>query len=581
MSFQSKFSAFIISLSLILITAPSLFAQNSTEITFWETVRDNGSPEMIQLYLDKYPQGDFADLAKMMLKQQGVKTQAANHKGKQTDQALSKTDLALRAVAECNRLATHRLEKNIKIEPTSMEVLKANSAEAIKSCRQAVKYRGSGRDHYHLYRAYVAIEDYTSALPQLEAAAQLGLPLAQYWLAENYIGGYIGITKDRRKGLELHRQYAKAGNSLSAAAAGVTMYQDAKTDDDYEAALPFLRQGEKAGEPDVYFPLGYMSKTGKGLERDLLKGHDYYIKAIQNKGYGFKTAAKNLANRAILCLENDGIIHGTINEIVTIKELQETTKVFNSYRHSEEDDDRYIKLLLMSYFRLSLFNAEQTLGYSYTAEDRKITRELINNAKRKLPALLLKRQENKRKTSPTVSPMTKADFSSQLTEVIDKLEPYMLKYSKRRDTEEAIKAIAPNEKPVRIASKYCVQRDGEWNSGIFTITVKNKCSLPIYIQVDGSITQGSRTFDQVNKTVQLAGGQRKAFSLSRSGVSGKLTGHASSIACFVAQGKPKSDEQGYYSCDDDSFDFDQHMLEKLELGGIIKRETAQLMKLGI
>lgn len=37
------------------------------EITFWETVRDTGNPEMIEAYLAKYPQGQFSDLANIML----------------------------------------------------------------------------------------------------------------------------------------------------------------------------------------------------------------------------------------------------------------------------------------------------------------------------------------------------------------------------------------------------------------------------------------------------------------------------------------------------------------------------------
>jgi len=39
----------------------------AVEVAFWETVRDVGSPEMIDAYLAKYPDGQFTDLAKIML----------------------------------------------------------------------------------------------------------------------------------------------------------------------------------------------------------------------------------------------------------------------------------------------------------------------------------------------------------------------------------------------------------------------------------------------------------------------------------------------------------------------------------
>jgi len=37
------------------------------EVAFWETVRDTGNPEMIEAYLAKYPQGQFIGLANLML----------------------------------------------------------------------------------------------------------------------------------------------------------------------------------------------------------------------------------------------------------------------------------------------------------------------------------------------------------------------------------------------------------------------------------------------------------------------------------------------------------------------------------
>ncbi|WP_455274090.1 adenylate/guanylate cyclase domain-containing protein [Rhizobium herbae] len=37
------------------------------EVAFWETVRDTDNPDMIEAYLAKYPQGQFSDLANIML----------------------------------------------------------------------------------------------------------------------------------------------------------------------------------------------------------------------------------------------------------------------------------------------------------------------------------------------------------------------------------------------------------------------------------------------------------------------------------------------------------------------------------
>ena len=34
------------------------------ELAYWDTVKNSGNPEMFQAYLDKYPRGEFAGLAR-------------------------------------------------------------------------------------------------------------------------------------------------------------------------------------------------------------------------------------------------------------------------------------------------------------------------------------------------------------------------------------------------------------------------------------------------------------------------------------------------------------------------------------
>jgi class 3 adenylate cyclase len=42
-------------------------AETGVELAFWETVRDSGNPKMIGAYLDKYPRGEFRSLAQILL----------------------------------------------------------------------------------------------------------------------------------------------------------------------------------------------------------------------------------------------------------------------------------------------------------------------------------------------------------------------------------------------------------------------------------------------------------------------------------------------------------------------------------
>jgi hypothetical protein len=47
--------------------APAAASTGSTELGFWESVRDSRNPAELQAYLDQYPNGAFASLAKVRL----------------------------------------------------------------------------------------------------------------------------------------------------------------------------------------------------------------------------------------------------------------------------------------------------------------------------------------------------------------------------------------------------------------------------------------------------------------------------------------------------------------------------------
>jgi adenylate cyclase len=47
--------------------ATALDADTAVELTFWESVQASDNPAMYEAYLEKYPQGEFAPLAKVRL----------------------------------------------------------------------------------------------------------------------------------------------------------------------------------------------------------------------------------------------------------------------------------------------------------------------------------------------------------------------------------------------------------------------------------------------------------------------------------------------------------------------------------
>jgi len=68
-----------LALAVALFSQPATaFAQtdSSAEITFWNSVKDSRNPAEIAAYLDKYPNGTFAPIAKIRLESLKPKTPA-------------------------------------------------------------------------------------------------------------------------------------------------------------------------------------------------------------------------------------------------------------------------------------------------------------------------------------------------------------------------------------------------------------------------------------------------------------------------------------------------------------------------
>jgi adenylate cyclase len=51
------------------VAAPAVDAGTAVELTFWESVRDSDNPDMYEAYLEKYPDGEFVPLAKVRLEE--------------------------------------------------------------------------------------------------------------------------------------------------------------------------------------------------------------------------------------------------------------------------------------------------------------------------------------------------------------------------------------------------------------------------------------------------------------------------------------------------------------------------------
>jgi hypothetical protein len=51
------------------VAAPAVDADTAVELSFWESVRESDNPDMYEAYIEKYPDGEFVSLAKVRLEE--------------------------------------------------------------------------------------------------------------------------------------------------------------------------------------------------------------------------------------------------------------------------------------------------------------------------------------------------------------------------------------------------------------------------------------------------------------------------------------------------------------------------------
>ena len=52
-------------------TAASIDEVTEGELTFWNSIKDSGNPDMFRAYLNKYPQGTYSELAQINIELNG------------------------------------------------------------------------------------------------------------------------------------------------------------------------------------------------------------------------------------------------------------------------------------------------------------------------------------------------------------------------------------------------------------------------------------------------------------------------------------------------------------------------------
>lgn len=346
---KSSFKASVVAamMGCSLLAMPAL-AQDSAEISFWNSVANSGSVAKLQLYLDTYPNGHFAPLAKLSIQELGGKVsgqpkkqssverfravmkkkreEARRKKQNQSSQSASNTSSPGNLVLEvpditprknndysstyastnrtdaekrCDELAGHPDDDSLPELGTPFAELKKHASQAVAACRKAIKH-GDARQNYQLYRSLVALGKGVDGNKYLINAADDGHPVARFWVASHTFNGANGFQQDIRKGLDLFIANARDGDGDSIHQLGRFAYWGFKNKQgrvkvNKARAYKFYKIAEKYGLTGVYASLGDMYKRGDYLKKDLNKARHYYNLSVVNNAPNSERARKELA----------------------------------------------------------------------------------------------------------------------------------------------------------------------------------------------------------------------------------------------------------------------------------------------
>ena len=264
-------------------------AQSPSEVAFWQAVSQKPSADKLDLYLDTYPNGHYAALAKVMIAELNGK-QDRNAKPSPSSakpRKAAQPDNSVRALEEqCDQLAADPHDTQYKGKGASAAALKKHIQQAQQVCAKAVRKSDNPRMEYQLARAYLVAGDKKRGLPTLQQARSEGYLIAAYMYAR-LVGA--GVTKEKgghQRALVLHLENAERGSPNSAFDAGYMLsmggFNDGK---EHGRAFKLLWQAQRAGLARANGPLGWLYEKGTNLERS----NENRVKAL----YHYREAVKD------------------------------------------------------------------------------------------------------------------------------------------------------------------------------------------------------------------------------------------------------------------------------------------------
>lgn len=299
--------------------------QNDKPVTgadevLWMTIETSNKASDFEFYLSKFPNGKFAAVAELKIRQLKDNKLEAVNKKQNLDNEQSDT---LFQQAEDYFYRPNRTDKDLQ--------------QALRLSKQSAALGHSGS----MYRLGVIYYDgmgvssdkalahswFEKAFHSLKKQAVAGDPMSQFFIGVMYSNGYFvrkdkaqsfdwytkasdqghvlakgnlgnlyrdgrGVDKDYKKAIELYKTSANQGNALAMVNLGKLYMDGVGVETDYSVAMEWFLKAAQKGNSGSMTNIGLMYYLGNGVKQDYSKAFDWYQKAVVKKN---PAAMHNLA----------------------------------------------------------------------------------------------------------------------------------------------------------------------------------------------------------------------------------------------------------------------------------------------
>jgi hypothetical protein len=150
--------------------------EQQAELTFWATVKDSKDPTVLQVYLDKYPSGTFADLARQLIAQSKRESEARRAEAAEQAAQAQRAEAERKARdAEAGK-QQDQLGKALEEARLAREALKTAEADRLAAEKAAQEARRSAEASAAALLASKAVPSPTPGAPSHSASATAPKP---------------------------------------------------------------------------------------------------------------------------------------------------------------------------------------------------------------------------------------------------------------------------------------------------------------------------------------------------------------------------------------------------------------------